>query len=298
MAEKAELVMRLNDRLVPYSQAMDEMSASEPELAGGLYDAERTFHGQMFKLRRHLQWLYQGLELARLEPGMSIEEMEESTLEVLEANRPLLEPGDDFILSQVVSIEPVSNGESQRPANVAIYCQFIDFSKFAQSYVKGVRVITPTTYSPPPRPEGDGADSQPQETVSLMMDSRGNITECRHANFLFVTDGRIKLPDREKVLPGISMETVVELAEQLSIPVDEGGYSPADIYIADEAFISGTRFCLEPVATLNGLSLGDEVPGPVTRRLQAAWSEMVGIDFVKQASDYMSNHGPAADPQQ
>ena len=216
MAEKAELVMRLNDRLVPYSQAMDEMSASEPELAGGLYDAERTFHGQMFKLQR----LYQGLELARLEPGMSIEEMEESTLEVLEANRPLLEPGDDFILSQVVSIEPVSNGESQRPANVAIYCQFIDFSKFAQSYVKGVRVITPTTYSPPPRPEGDGADSQPQETVSLMMDSRGNITECRHANFLFVTDGRIKLPDREKVLPGISMETVVELAEQLSIPVD------------------------------------------------------------------------------
>ena len=83
----------------------------------------------------------------------------------------------------------------------------------------------------------------------------------------------------------LSMETVLELAEGLGVPVDEGEYSTRDAYEADEAFISSTRHCMLPVATMNGLRVGTELPGPVTRRLLEAWRELVQIDFVRQALD-------------
>jgi branched-subunit amino acid aminotransferase/4-amino-4-deoxychorismate lyase len=79
----------------------------------------------------------------------------------------------------------------------------------------------------------------------------------------------------------------LELAASLDIPVDDGSYTVSDVYMADEAFISGTRYCMLPVATVNGLDIGSEVPGPTTGRLLAAWSEEVGIDFVKQALDHL-----------
>ena len=58
------------------------------------------------------------------------------------------------------------------------------------------------------------------------------------------------------VLPGVSMHTVLELASVLHIDVDEGLYSPSLIYDADEAFVSSTRYCMLPVATLNGYRVG------------------------------------------
>ena len=79
------------------------------------------------------------------------------------------------------------------------------------------------------------------------------------------------------------MQTVLELAEMLEIPVDEGDYSPMDVYHAKEAFVSSTRFCILPVTTLNGYSLDKNVPGPTTRNLLDAWREIVGIDFIQQA---------------
>ena len=56
---------------------------------------------------------------------------------------------------------------------------------------------------------------------------------------------------------------------------------------ADEAFISSTRYCMLPVATLNGYRLGNELPGPVTIRLLGAWRNMVGMDFVRQALEHL-----------
>ena len=291
MADTRELVAYVNGRLLPYGQAMVELGEGGPQPAAGLYDAERTFKGRPFKLRAHLERLYRSLEAANMGPGISLDEMEAATLRVLEANQPFLEPGDDFILSQVSSARPASASDGNSGVDVLIYCQFIDFQAFADGYLRGVRLITPDTYSVPVAPPSSGADGPVQETLSLMTDDKGSVTECRHANFMLARDGRIKLPDRRKVLPGISMETVLELAGTLGIPVDEGAYPAQDVYEADEAFISGTRYCMLPVATLNGLTLGDELPGPVTSRLLAAWSDMVGLDFVQQAT----NHNPGDD---
>jgi branched-chain amino acid aminotransferase len=116
MSRVRELVAYVNGRIVPLNKATAEMSESESRSPGGLYDTERTFKGEVFKLREHLQRLYNSLEFARIDPGLSMEEMESITLEVLDANRPLLKESEDFILGQVVSMMPNYDSEGLAPA--------------------------------------------------------------------------------------------------------------------------------------------------------------------------------------
>ena len=287
-----ELVVYVNGRLMPRSEAVAELGESRISSAGGFYDAERTFNGSIFKLRAHLERLYGSLNFANIDPGMGIEEMEEATLEVLDANRSRLDKGDEFTLSQIVSQSGRSRNDDV-PANILIFCEILDFSTFASSYVDGVRVITPITYAVPRQAPGNGAHEEPPAVYHLMTDQIGNITECMHANFMFVKGGRIKLPDRTNVLPGVSMDTVLEIAEAESVSVDEGEYTVRDVYECDEAFISSTRFCVLPVASLNGLQLGESAERPVTTQLTSAWSEMVGIDIVDQALGHLARESEA-----
>jgi branched-subunit amino acid aminotransferase/4-amino-4-deoxychorismate lyase len=152
-------------------------------------------------------------------------------------------------------------------------------------------VVTPVTYTAPVSRYPAQPGGSKEDVWMLNTDKQGYVTECARANFMFVREGRIKLPNRSKVLPGISMDTILELAELLGIAIDEGLQSTHDVYLADEALVSGTRYCLQPVATVNGVSLGREIPGPVTGRLIKAWSEKVGLDFVHQALDHLPTEG-------
>ena len=170
---------------------------------------------------------------------------------------------------------------------MAVYCQPLDFAKFARSYLDGVRIVTPNTYGVPPNQEPGDSKVGGQQVFLLMASPNGGVSECQGANFMFVKNGRIKLPDRRNVLPGVSMQTVLELAESLNIPVDEGTYTQRHIYAADEAFVSSTRYCIAPVATLNGLGVGNSIPGKVTTALLESWSAAVGMDFVNQALSHL-----------
>ena len=287
MLDNSQMVAFVNGRNIPYSEALSTIKAVESRQQAVIYDAERTFNGQIFELRPHLERLYKGLELAEIDPGMTISEMESATLDVLRANRPSLEPHDDFVVRQLVSPSPPGGSASQGGADVIINSQPIDFPSFAQSYVTGVRVVTPITYSPANQSLTATPEEASQQTFSLMTDDLGYVTECKRANFMFVRAGRIKLPNREKVLPGVSMATTVRLAESLNIPIDEGDFVTWEVYQSDEALTTGTRYCLLPVATINGLSLPRELPGPLTRKLIGAWADHGGKDFVQQALSYL-----------
>ncbi len=286
MSYQRELLSYLNGKMMPHRQAVALLQQEGAQSAGGFYDAERTFNGQVFKLRQHLQRLYNGLAYSQIDAGLSLDEMERVTRELLEANRALLPPGEEFTITQVVSLAQPRPPDAKPPVNVVIYFQRLDFRPFARSYQKGVRLVTPATYGMPDQAQANAKEGG-QQVYPLMTSREGSITECQGANFMFAREGRIKLPDRSNVLPGVSMQTALELAEAVGISVDEGDYSPYDVYTAEEAFISSTRYCMLPVATLNGYSLGRELPGPLTRRIMDAWRALVGVDFVQQALDHL-----------
>ena len=302
MAEQQEFMVYVNGELVPESKAV--ISALDRGFRWGdaVYDVERTFNGNLFKLDAHLDRLYRSMHYTRIDPGITWEEMEKATLDTVEANAPLLETYGDFSVSQVVS-RGLMNPDLHKGANVVIYCRPITLKNYAKYYVQGVKAATTATRRTPPESlspkakisnkmnhlvaEFEVKQADPS-MFALMLDLRGNITEGASANFMFVSKGHIKVPNRRNVLAGISMETIIEMAEAQDIPVDEDDYTPFDVYQSDEAFFCTSTACLIPVNSLNGLQLGREVPGPMTKSLFAAFGEMVGVDIVDQAMSHLS----------
>ncbi len=280
----------INGRVMPYSQAVPLLRRINARSAGGYYDTARTFGGRPFKLRQHLERLFNGLAYSRIDTGLSVADLEIISTGLVETNHSLIEDERyELTVTQTVTISRPDSADDLPGVDIAIYCEPLDVSGFARSYLEGVRIYTPTTY-PEPRGQssGDGKIGEIQ-TLPLMSNTCGHITECRGANFMFVSDGRIKLPDRSNVLPGVSMQTVLEIADYLGIGVDEGLYNQGQLYDADEAFVSSTRYCLLPVAAINGYPLGHSVPGEVTNNITSRWKELVGVDFVQRTLDSLSD---------
>ena len=79
---------------------------------------------------------------------------------------------------------------------------------------------------------------------------------------------------------------VMELAAQMGLSCRECNLEPYDAMTADEAFFTTTPYSIVPMTKLDGHAIGDGAPGPVTKRLIAAWNEMVGMDTVAEARKY------------
>jgi branched-chain amino acid aminotransferase len=119
--------------------------------------------------------------------------------------------------------------------------------------------------------------------IPLMLDLDGNISESNAHNFFLVSGGKLCTPSNKNVLDGITKDTIFSLAAKLGIEVLDGNFTPYDAYNAEEAFLASTSPTILPVQSVNGVRPTADVPGPVTKRLIQAWSEMVGIDIVAQA---------------
>jgi branched-chain amino acid aminotransferase len=132
------------------------------------------------------------------------------------------------------------------------------------------------------------AKERDPEATSLFLDLDGNVTEGRGANFFIVSDGQLRTSTNRNVLQGVSRQVVLELAHRLGIPAVKEDFQPYDVFNAQEAFFTSTPYCLIPVTKFNGMPIRDGKPGPVTQQLMAAWSEMVGVDFVQQALSRLS----------
>ena len=120
-----------------------------------------------------------------------------------------------------------------------------------------------------------------------MLDHKGFIAENSSSNFFFVDRGELFTPTTRNVLAGVTRETIFELADKLGIAYHEGDYTVYDVLTGEEAFLAGTSPTIVPARSLNGVDFPSDIPGPITDRLLAAWSDMVGIDIVEQAQSHL-----------
>ena len=109
---------------------------------------------------------------------------------------------------------------------------------------------------------------------ALMLDDRGFVAETNATNVFLVTDGGLRTPTTRACPEGITRDTVLELCAAQGITCAVGDWSLAEVYTADEVFVTGTMGGLSPVVVVDGRSIGDGGRGPVTERLRAAYAEL------------------------
>jgi len=299
-----ERIVYLNGAFVPESEAKVSVLDSGFNGGDGVYDVTRTFRHKPFKLREHTERLFRSLHYTRIDCGMSAEQMEQTTLEVLERNKSLLAENEDCALWQVVSrgVRSARGNRVAGGATVAVYSVIVNFPEFASFYVEGAPLIIPSTRRIPPQCleskakitnkmnhniaafEAKQADPR---AIPLMLDIDGNLSESNAHNFFLVIQGKLCTPSDKNVLGGITKEVIFGLAKQLGVEIVEGNFTPYDLYNAEEAFLASTSPTFVPVKTVNGLKVGQGAPGPVTLRLIGAWNRMVGMDIVDQALSHL-----------
>ena len=122
------------------------------------------------------------------------------------------------------------------------------------------------------------------EAWAVLLDVNGNLCEGMGSNIFVVLDGEILTPREKFVLPGVSRQTVIDLAVEEGLAVREADLDLYDAYNADEVFLTSTSLCICPVTKVNGAAIGPEgqVWGPTTQRLADAYRRFVGHDFVGQ----------------
>ena len=121
------------------------------------------------------------------------------------------------------------------------------------------------------------------QAIPLMLDIHGNLSESNAHNLFLVLNNNLCTPTDKNVLGGVTRDILISIAQENKIKVVEGDFTPYDLYNADEAFLSSTSPTIVPIQSVNSVKIGKQVPGPVTKRLTKAWSQMVGVDIVAQA---------------
>jgi branched-chain amino acid aminotransferase len=265
-----------------------------------VFDTTRTFGHRVFKLAEHVERLYRSLRYLRIDPGVTPSSMVAITEEVLRRNLTLLEPDEDYWVTQRVSrgLDPSARDVwPQEGATVIVECVPLPLRERAPLYRDGIRVMTPSVRRTPPEALSPRVkthnylnliagnlevQAQDPGAWAVLLDTAGNLAEGLGSNIFLVQGGTLATPREQAVLSGISRETVIDLAREAGLTVVEKDLDLYDAYNADEAFLTSTSLCVCPVASVNGARIGAAVPGPVTRQLTEAYCRFVDFDFVGQ----------------
>ncbi len=294
-----------NGEWVPFSEVKISPLDRGFDMGDVVFDVARTFGGKPFMLKEHVDRLYRSLKHFRIDPDLSHDEMMEISLEVLRRNDPLREEAGDFAITQFVTRGPTPFGhgfvQTAGPPTVCVNARPIAFGAFAHYYDEGAHgVITKTRTYPTqvldPKvksfsrgnfvlAELDTADVDPG-AYPILLDEYGNVAEGITNNIFLVKDGVIRTPTERSILQGVTRQAVMEIAEQLELPLVEEDLQPYHLLTADEVFFSRTSPVIVPVSQVNLQPIGDEVPGQITKQLIAAFSEKVGVDIEGQAKGF------------
>jgi branched-chain amino acid aminotransferase len=312
-----------NGKLIPETEAKISIYDSALMFGDMVFEMTRSFGKKQFKLREHLERLYSGLNILRIPLTMPIEEMERACQETIEANEHLMGPDDEHRLMIDVSRGLLgiyqNNVDLPTGPNVIIADFPLRwtvagmghlFDKGINAVITSQRAIPASLLDPKIKNRSrihylmaniEASQVEGEDNWALLLDPDGFVAEGTGDNFFTIKDGVVYSPEGRNILRGISREYVMkELAPQLDIPVVEKNLDPYDIYTADEAFMTGTPFCMLPVTRINGANIGDGKVGPVFAKVLRAWSANTGVDIPGQIKAWnaagANAHGDAPTP--
>ena len=292
-----DYISYFNGEWVPLSQVRIDPDDRGFTTGDVVFDVERTFDGKTFRMSYHIARLYRSLQYARMDPGLSPEEMHAISEEVVARNEDARAEVGDYYVRQFVTRGKGRWAHSAGPPAVCVRVSPIDLGRYAPAYTDGLHAVIARTRSYSPESldskikhqsrmnfelaEFEAADVDP-EAWPLLTDLDGNITEGTSNNVFIVSDGVIRTPGDSTILQGGSRSMVLELAGQLGIPFSQEELQPYDLYTSDEVFFSRTGPCILPVTKVDNRTVADGKPGEITQQLLAAWSETVGVNIIDQ----------------
>ena len=276
------MLVYLNGEYMPHADAKVSVDDRGFLFADGVYEVIRIYDGRPYLMRPHLDRMERGLEALRIR-FRDLDRVAEAARRLIRENEV---HGDGTVYIQVsrgaAPREHAFPGKDTRPT---VYVAAQEYAGHPEDYwIDGVDAITvpdnrwarcdiksiallPNVLANQ-RAHAEGA-------FEALFVKDGVVLEGSHSNLWGVyRDSLITYPASNYVLPGITRARVFELAEELGIPVCEGMIYTEKLYELDELFLSGTTTEIMPVVRVDGREIVDGEPGPITRKLLAAFRKL------------------------
>jgi branched-chain amino acid aminotransferase len=252
----------------------------------GVFEGIRSYNGKVFRMTEHLDRLWYSAKAIWLEIPMSKAEMAKAIDDTLAVNG-IKDGYIRVLVTRGVGTLGLDPNRCSEPQVIIIADKISLYPE--ELYQKGLEIITvsvmrnhPAALSPRIKSlnylnnilakiEGIQAGC----IEALMLNHKGEIAECTGDNLFLVRQGRLLTPPNEAgILEGITRDAVIGLAKEMGIEVRETPLTKHDVYIADECFLTGTAAEVVPVVMVDSRTIGEGIPGPITRDLMARFHEL------------------------
>ncbi|MBQ1456803.1 MAG: branched-chain-amino-acid transaminase [Thermoguttaceae bacterium] len=277
----------LGDKLVEEADAKISVFDHCLLYGDGIFEGMRCYSGKVFRLKEHLDRLWDSAKALHLEIPMTREQVADATYATLKANGH-----DDAYIRLVVTRGCGNLGlDLDRCKNPTVIIIAQGLSLYSDDlYVKGMKLVTASTLRMPsssmnPRIKScnylNNILAKYEGTIAgceevLILNHQGNVAECSGDNIFIVKKGVLYTPATDScLLEGITRAAVIEVAAELQIPFKERTITRHDVYISDECFLTGSAAEVIPVTSVDNRIIGSGVAGPITTKILAAYRKMV-----------------------
>lgn len=274
----------LDGEMLPWREAKLHVLSHGLHYGGSVFEGERVYEGNVFKLREHSQRLIDSADMVDMKIPMSVGEIEEASRETLAANNIV-----DGYLRPIAwrGTEEMAVSAQNTKIHVAFTCwewpQYF-FPKGGED--KGIALKSvkwrrpdPTTAPVHAKAAGNYAIGTMAKHEAMaagyddafMLDYKGRVAESSGSNIFFIKDGAMRTPFAECFLNGITRQTVLQMAKDMGIQAEEATIMPDEIGDSDEIFVTGTAAEITAVGKIDDKEF--EV-GPLTKKMQEAYKDL------------------------
>ena len=281
-----ELIIHLDGKLVPESQARISVFDHGLLYGDGVFEGIRFYNGRVFRLEEHTRRLYDSAKSILLQIPVSPEELMRATVDTIRANGLR----DGYIRTVVTrGTGPMGLSPYKCPkasyfiitANIQLYPE--------SAYETGLTMATVSTRRPrhdvlPPNVKSLNYLNNVMAKVEaiqagaeegLMLNDLGLVAEGTGDNIFVVRDGAVRTPPLSAgALDGITRRVAFEICQDLGIPIREHDITRHDVFTADECFLTGTAAEVIAAVKLDQRSIGSGKPGAITKRVIARFREL------------------------
>ena len=259
----------------------------------GVFEGIRSYHGLVFKLREHIDRLFESAHTIMLKIPLSKAELIEVVKQSLRVNR-LHDAYIRLVVTRGEGDLGLDPRKCTRPTVFVIADKIELYPK--KLYEQGLELITVATQRNVPealKPQIKSLNYLNNilakiEAITagyeeaIMLSHSGYVTECTGEN-IFIVKGKHLLtpPPYIGVLRGITRQTVMELGHQQRLGVREELLTRHDLFNADEVFLTGTAAEIVPVVKIDGRVIGGGKPGPTTKKLQQGFRQLTKSEGVR-----------------
>jgi branched-chain amino acid aminotransferase len=279
-----------NGELVPWDDAKVHVLTHALHYGTGVFEGVRCYDSEIgpaiFRHAEHVDRLFKSSELFYMPVPFTQEQIRQATLDTVAANglrscyiRPLVFRGEG----------PMGLSPLDSPVDVIIACWQWGAYLGEDGKTKGVRAkvsswrrLSPSGLIPHAKATGQYLNSvlakievtKAGYEEAILLDDRGMVCEGSGENLFVVRDGQLLTPPQTaSILDGINRRSVMEIAGDLGYEVVERDLARAELYLADEVFLTGTAAELTPVREIDDHTIGTGEPGPITKDVQRVFED-------------------------